>query len=410
MSGTVNPSGKTVDTWLRDVTQSPTFNNFGHFAYTNVDDVTEAAVAAWERADGIVSFVNYVEGIYIGYRYFETAYAEAQDSGYEFDYEKTVMYPFGYGLSYTDFEQQMGSISEADGVISVDVTVTNTGDTAGKDVVELYYTPPYTNGGIEKAEVNLAAFDKTGVLEPGASETVTLAFDTEDMASYDTHGKGCYVLEAGDYGISLRTDAHTVVDEQIYTIDREIVYDDSNLHNGDLELADNKLEFAEGDITYLSRADGFANYDQVTAAPSDFEIHTEVTANGTYDPAQYNNSDDTMPATGAKNNIELYDLRGADYDDPQWELLLDELTVDDMNVIANAGFQTVGIDSINKFATIDSDGLPGVNSLWSALMVRAIVRKYCWHRRGTWILHISWQTVFAKRWWISVCMAGMPLR
>lgn len=396
MNGTVNPSGKTVDTWLRDVTQSPTFNNFGHFNYSNVDEVTEAAQAAWERADGIVSFVNYVEGIYIGYRYFETAYAEAERNGFDFDYDEAVMYPFGYGLSYTSFEQEMGDISEADGTISVDVTVTNTGDTAGKDVVELYYTPPYTNGGIEKAEVNLAAFDKTELLEPGASETVTLTFDVEDMASYDTYGEGCYVLEAGEYGISLRTDAHTVVAEDAYTVDEDVVYNESNLHNGDLEVADNKLEFAEGEITYLSRADGFANYAEATAAPSDFEIHTEVTANGTYDPTQYNNADDEMPVTGANNGLEVYDLRGADYDDPQWEELLDQVTVDEMvNVIANAGFQTVKMDSVNKFSTIDSDGPAGVNSF----MVGAYGTGYC----AQVLLAQTWNTDLANKLADGIC-------
>lgn len=362
LNGTINPSGKTVDTWLRDVTQSPTFYNFGHFSYNNVADVTEAAKAAWERADGIVSFVNYVEGIYVGYRYYETAYAETAN-GFDFNYEDVVMYPFGYGLSYTSFTQEMGELREENGTISVDVTVTNTGDTAGKDTVELYYTPPYTNGGIEKAAVNLVAFDKTQLLEPGASEVLTLTFDVEDMASYDTYGEGCYVLEAGEYGISLRSDAHTVITEQSYTVDETMIYDEENPHNGDLEAADNKLEFAEGDVTYLSRADGFANYAEATAAPTDYEIHTEVTANGTYDPTLYNNEEDVMPTTGAQNDLELYDLRGAEYDDPRWEELLDELTVDEMvNLIGNAGFQTVGVDSIHKLATRDSDGPAGVNS------------------------------------------------
>lgn len=375
IKGTVNPSGKTVDTWLRDVKQSPTYNNFGHFNYSNVSDVTEAALGVWPNADGIVSFVNYVEGIYVGYRYFETAYAEAEENDYDFDYDETVMYPFGYGLSYTTFEQEMGEISETDGTISVDVTVTNTGDTAGKDVVELYYTPPYTNGGLEKAAVNLAAFDKTELLEPGASETLTLTFDVEDMASFDTYGLGSYVLEEGDYLISLRTDSHTVVDEQTYTVDADVIYDENNTHNGDLVVADSKLaEISEGEITYLSRADGFANYAEATAAPADFEVHMEVTANGTYDPTQYNNADDVMPTTGAKNGLEVYDLRGAAYDDERWESLLDQLTVDEMvNVIGNAGFQTVKVDSVKKFATTDSDGPAGVNSF----MIGAYGTGYC---------------------------------
>ena len=156
IAGEVNPSGKTADTWLKDLNSAPYINNIGHFAYTNTSDVSDAAKEAWERADGIVSFVDYVEGIYVGYRFYETAAEEGL-----INYDDTVLYPFGYGLSYTTFEQSMGELQVSDDSISVDVTVTNTGDTAGKDVVELYYNPPYYNGGIEKSSVNLAAFDKT---------------------------------------------------------------------------------------------------------------------------------------------------------------------------------------------------------------------------------------------------------
>ena len=144
---------------------------------TNTEDVTAAAKAAWEKSDGIVSFVNYVEGIYVGYRFYETAAQEGL-----FNYEDTVMYPFGYGLSYTTFQQSMGDLQVTGSTVSVDVTVTNTGNTAGKEIAELYYTPPYTNGGIEKSSVNLAAFDKTDLLEPGQSQTMTLTFDVEDLS------------------------------------------------------------------------------------------------------------------------------------------------------------------------------------------------------------------------------------
>ena len=227
IAGEVNPSGKTADTWLKDLNSAPYINNIGHFAYTNTSDVSDAAKEAWERADGIVSFVDYVEGIYVGYRFYETAAEEGL-----INYDDTVLYPFGYGLSYTTFEQSMGELQVSDDSISVDVTVTNTGDTAGKDVVELYYNPPYYNGGIEKSSVNLAAFDKTGLLEPGQSETVTLTFDTEDMASYDTYGTGYYVLEQGDYEISLRTDSHTVVDTKTYSVPEMVVYDENKKPTG----------------------------------------------------------------------------------------------------------------------------------------------------------------------------------
>lgn len=365
LSGAVNPSGKTVDTWLRDVSLSPTSQNVGHFAYDNVQEITQAAKAHWERADGVVSFVNYVEGIYVGYRFYETAYAEALENGFAFDYDETVMYPFGYGLSYTTFTQELGEPTITDTTVTVDVTVTNTGSVAGKDVVELYYTPPYTNGGIEKPEVNLAAFGKTSELAPNQSEVITLSFDLEDMASFDTYGTGCYVLEAGTYTVSLRTDAHTVVDSFDFTLASTIVYDEDNLHNGDLTVADSKLGFAEGEVTYLSRPDGFANYAQAVAAPSSYSLPDgyEVTGAGTYNVYQYNNDADVMPTTGADNGLELVDLRGLDYDDPLWDQLLDQMTISEMvDLIAYGGYGTVEAPSVGKIATLDADGPAGVNS------------------------------------------------
>lgn len=358
ISGEVNPSGKTADTWVRDLTQAPYYNNIGHFAYTNTQEVEAAAQAAWEKADGIVSFVNYTEGIYTGYRFYETAAEEEL-----IDYEETVMYPFGYGLSYTTFEQEMGDLNVTDGMVSVDVTVTNTGYTAGKDVAELYYNPPYTDGGIEKASVNLAALDKTELLEPGQSQTLTLTFDLEDMASYDTYGRGCYVLESGDYEISLRSDSHTVIDTKEYEVEEDVVYDEANPHNGDAVAAVNRLDFAEGNVTYLSRANGFANYEEAVKEPSSFELQGEVAGNGTWNPEDYNNPEDEMPTTGAKNGLELYAMRGVSYEDPQWEDLLDQVTVEEMvEMIAYGGHQTAAVSSVKKIRTLDTDGPAGVNS------------------------------------------------
>lgn len=358
LSGEVNPSGKTADTWLRDLHDAPYIHNIGHFAYTNTQETAAAAKAAWERADGIVSFVNYVEGIYVGYRFYETAAEEGL-----IDYEDTVMYPFGYGLSYTDFTREMGELQTDGSTVSVDVTVTNTGDTAGKDTVQLYYTPPYTNGGIEKSSVNLAAFDKTDLLEPGESQVLTLSFEAEDMASYDMEQAGHYVLEEGTYGISLRTDSHTVADSREYEVAETVVYDENRTHNGDLTAAENRFGFAEGEITYLSRADGFANYAQATAAPADYELNGTVLANGTWDPAVYNREEDVMPVTGARGGMELFDLRGADYEDPRWETLLDQVTVEEMvNLIAFGGHQNAAVDSVGKIRILDTDGPAGVNS------------------------------------------------
>lgn len=358
IAGEINPSGKTADTWVKDLDQAPYINNIGHFAYTNTQDVSDAAKAEWEKADGIVSFVNYTEGIYTGYRFYETAAEEEL-----INYDEVVMYPFGYGLSYTTFEQEMGELQITEDAINVDVTVTNTGKTAGKEVVELYYNPPYTNGGIEKSSVNLIAFDKTDLLEPGESQTLTLAFEIEEMASYDTYEKGAYVLEEGEYEISLRSDSHNVIDSKVYTLEEEIVYDASNTHADDLVAAENRLEFAEGNVTYLSRANGFANFEEAKKSPENYELDGEVQGNGTWNPEDYNNADDKMPTTNAKNGIELYELRGADYDDPRWEDLLDQLTVDEMvELIAYGGHQTAAVKSVGKIRTLDTDGPAGLNS------------------------------------------------
>lgn len=264
VAGTVNPSGKTSDTFVYDLTATPTYNNFGNFLYDNMDEfaATSKNFGTGEEEATIPSFVNYVEGIYVGYRFYETAAVEGL-----IDYDKTVQFPFGYGLSYTDFEQKMGDVTVADGKVSFDVTVTNNGTAAGKDVVEVYYNPPYTNGGIEKASANLIDFAKTDVLQPGESQTINVSFSEEDMASYDTYGNGCYVLEAGDYEISINSDSHNAIESKTVSVADTVVYDENNARSTDDAAATNQFAYAEGDVTYLSRADGFANYATATAAP-----------------------------------------------------------------------------------------------------------------------------------------------
>lgn len=358
LCGDVNPSGRTIDTFVYDLTQTPTANNFGNFTYTNMDEFKASSFGA----DTIPAFVNYVEGIYVGYKFYETAAAEGL-----IDYDKTVVYPFGRGLSYTTFTQTLNSVTEADGTITVDVTVTNTGSASGKEVVEVYYNPPYTNGGIEKASANLIGFAKTSELAPGASENVTVTFKVEDMASYDTYGKGCYVLEKGDYVISINADSHTVLDSKVYNVASDIVYDASNKRESDVEVADNKFDFAEGNVTYLSRADGFANYAEATAAPADFELPAEAKAtfynNSNWNPEDFNNADDVAPTTGAKNGLKLKDMVGVDYNDAQWDTFLDQLTVSDMDsLIALGGYQSVAVSSIGKVQAIDCDGPASINN------------------------------------------------
>ena len=361
-SGEVNPSGKTPDTFIYDMTTAPWWNNAEKIEYTNLADMAVEGMNAGTAQVYAPAFTNYVEGIYVGYKYYETA---AQEGA--IDYDKTVQYPFGYGLSYTEFEQKMGELEEKDGQISVDVEVTNTGDVAGKDVVEVYYKPPYTNGGIEKSSANLIEFAKTDLLQPGESQTVTVTFSIEDMASYDENNAKAYVLEKGDYVISINSDSHTVLDQKTYTADKDVVYKGENKRASDDTAATNVFEDAKGDITYLSRADHFANYEEATAAPASAELGepyvSEYHLNSNFDKTTYLNDEDVMPTTGADNGLTLADMRDADYDDPRWEKLLDQLTVDEMaNMIAMAGYQTAAMDSVGKVATLDFDGPAAINN------------------------------------------------
>ena len=361
-SGEVNPSGKTPDTFIYDMTTAPWWNNAEKTEYTNLADMAVEGMNAGTAQVYAPAFTNYVEGIYVGYKYYETA---AQEGA--IDYDKTVQYPFGYGLSYTEFEQKMGELEEKEGQISVDVEVTNTGDVAGKDVVEVYYKPPYTNGGIEKSSANLIEFAKTDLLQPGESQTVTVTFSIEDMASYDENNAKAYVLEKGDYVISINSDSHTVLDQKTYTADKDVVYKGENKRASDDTAATNVFEDAKGDVTYLSRADHFANYEEATAAPASAELGepyvSEYHLNSNFDKTTYLNDEDVMPTTGADNGLTLADMRDADYDDPRWEKLLDQLTVDEMaNMIAMAGYQTAAMDSVGKVATLDFDGPAAINN------------------------------------------------
>ena len=361
-SGEVNPSGKTPDTFIYDMTTAPWWNNAEKIEYTNLADMAVEGMNAGTAQVYAPAFTNYVEGIYVGYKYYETA---AQEGA--IDYDKTVQYPFGYGLSYTEFEQKMGELEEKDGQISVDVEVTNTGDAAGKDVVEVYYKSPYTNGGIEKSSANLIEFAKTDLLQPGESQIVTVTFSIEDMASYDENNAKAYVLEKGDYIISINSDSHTVLDQKTYTADADVVYKGENKRASDDTAATNVFEDAKGDVTYLSRADHFANYEEATAAPASAELGepyvSEYHLNSNFDKTTYLNDEDVMPTTGADNGLTLADMRDADYDDPRWEKLLDQLTVDEMaNMIAMAGYQTAAMDSVGKVATLDFDGPAAINN------------------------------------------------
>ncbi len=371
--GLVNPSGHTVDTFAYAVESAPSYYSIGDFDYTNAYYTNESLFGATGTGDALTGddtyhYTEYLEGIYVGYRYYETA---AED-GF-IDYDSTVQYPFGYGLSYTTFEKSITGFEDDGETISVEVTVTNTGDVAGKDVVQIYYSAPYYEGGIEKSSVVLGAYDKTDELEPGESQTLTLEFTYEDMASYDYLGikaeGGAYVLEAGEYTISLRENSHDVIDTRTVTVDADVIYNDENdgARSTDEVAATNQFDAVSfgADVTYLSRADWEGTFP--TEVLSDTEATDEMIAaiEGESLDVLYD-LDGVEDITYANNGLTLADMVGLDYDDPQWDLLLEQLSLSDMELlVGNGGWGTVALSSVGKPYLSDSDGPNGVNHILS---------------------------------------------
>lgn len=361
LNGEVNPSGRTTDTLVYDMTRTPWWNSAVKTDYSNMKDMTVQGMNAGVPQDFSPAYLDYTEGIYVGYKFYETA----ADEGL-IDYDSVVQFPFGHGLSYTTFDQSMSDITEDGDGLSFEVTVTNTGDVAGKDVVEVYYNPPYTNGGIEKAAANLLDERKTDLLEPGESQTINLTFTPDDLASYDYEDAKAWVLETGDYTISVNADSHTELDSRVWTVADEIVYDGEDTHNGDLAAANNEFDDANGGLPYLSRADHFANYEEATAKGSDVlpdDLRAQYHINENFDYTTYLDPEAQMPTTGARNGVQLADLRGVDIDDPQWDELLDEMSVRDMvDLTSLAGYQTPAVESIGKVQVIDADGPAAINN------------------------------------------------
>ncbi|WP_417801825.1 glycoside hydrolase family 3 C-terminal domain-containing protein [Thermophilibacter provencensis] len=359
LTGAVNPSGRTTDIWAADFTADPTFGNFGGKQYTDVSNYYPTNYTG-TVSNATAYFVEYREGIYYGYRFYETAAAEAEAGNYDFDYDSAVVFPFGYGLSYTTFEQTLDSCAVNGDNVEVSVTVTNTGSVAGKSVVEIYYSAPYTVGGIEKSAVVLGAFGKTALLDPGASETVDLSFPVRQMASWSSE-EGGYVLDAGDYVISLRSDSHTVIAEQGVTLEAETYKTDDATGNELANRFDDMTTYMEDNCGgTMSRADFAGTWPETAADKTAAECGITLEE---YDYAQHL-GDEAMPTTGANNGVSLIDLRGKAYDDEMWDQLLDELTVDDMTTMLNdCAYNTPAIAHIGKPATSEPDGPAGFTSL-----------------------------------------------
>ena len=374
LSGKVNPSGRLSDTYAYDLTTASAYWNAGNFTYANLKH----------------HYVEYAEGIYVGYRFYETRYVD-NTTGLcdEAAYAKAVQYPFGYGLSYTTFEQSIADYKTTDSAIEMTVEVKNTGAVAGKDVVQVYYTAPYTIGGIEKSHVVLAGFAKTSLLQPGASEKVTVTFAPEDMASYDETGAKAYVLEAGTYQIKLMRNAHEVIDQREYEVPATITYSGENARSTDLVAATNEFEdVAQGQIKqYVSRADWEGT---LPTTRTDGKTASAETVAAKENTPVYENKDSDQPITIADHGLTLEDMTGLEYDDPKWDDLLEQLSVDDMtNMISNGGWSTPEVASVGKPATNDLDGPAGINSLVSSLKGVSFPSEV--------IVGSSWNTDLAQR-------------
>ncbi|MBO5859692.1 MAG: glycoside hydrolase family 3 protein, partial [Clostridia bacterium] len=322
LSGEVNPSGKLADTISFDIEDHPASQNFGDYKYKGVIGIPKY-------------FVNYNESIYVGYRYFET-----------FAPEK-VQYPFGFGLSYTDFDWNVKSYSARGDSITVEVKVKNVGDVAGKDVVQVYFSAPYYEGGIEKSAIELAGYKKTKLLQPNESEILTITFAKEDMASYDSENAEAWVLDKGEYKIHVSHDVKTHERTFTYNAPEKVVYKtDSNSGNE----VKNLFEFAEGDLTYFSRADVEGTY---PVPPVDYKAPDEVINS---DKRPEPTTEGEAPKIGVKydKTITLQDVAK---DESLWDAFLDQLTLNEMiALITDCGYETTAVKRLGIPATSDNDG------------------------------------------------------
>lgn len=395
--GNVNPSGRLVDTYCVDNTTSPAHANIYGSFWTNASDYSDLTGDS-AGLDGNKYYNVYQEGIYVGYRYYETRYEDYvldQGNHGSYNYLSDVKYPFGYGLSYTTFEYSDYSVVENVDSFDVSVTVTNTGDTAGKEVVEVYFQSPYTDydkaNGIEKAAIELCGFAKTAVLEPNASETVTINVPKQEFRTYDANNAKTYILDAGDYHITIGTDAHAALNNVLMAKgadvtrmtaegNAEFVYTWNNPEldtttyavsdeNGEeyaitnqLESADiNKLNEAgmtEQTITYVSRNDWTGTFPQgVYQLELTQQMHDEITGIKKY---VAESTDAEIPTMGANNGMTLAQMIGKEFNDPAWSTLLDQVTYDEMAYLIGVGYHgTKAVPSVAKPKTSDENGPQG---------------------------------------------------
>ncbi len=413
LTGKVNPSGRLSDTYAYDSTSAPSYQNFGDYRYTNSD--TDSRL---NSTDKNMWYIVYEEGIYVGYRYYETRYEDSvlaqgnatssvgSTSGSAWSYENEVQYPFGYGLSYTTFEWSDYTATLSDDGLTIDVTLTvaNKGSRAGKDVVELYADAPYVDGGIEKAAAQLVGYYKTGLIEAGESEEVELTVNVEDIASYDYETAKTYVLDAGEYYLAAGRNVHdalnnillakgksgltTVGDASAYTSDATLAAKVMDLDSQDATTFSvaqstgyeitNQLDnadvnyYEDESVTYLSRSDWEETF-PTTFKDGKWQLSEDMVqgllpygSDASYDQEAYNNvynDGSSMPTfDSTATSYVVSDLVGVDYDDTSWADIVKQLSVSDATrLVRLGGYSTIAIDSIELPKTQDKDGPSGIS-------------------------------------------------
>jgi beta-glucosidase len=363
LKGTVTPSGKLPDTYVRNYKQDPSWQNFGNYLqpngqmYTNIPD---------KISNYAYAFVDYEEGIYVGYRYYETRGFTDGEAWYD----DHVVYPFGYGLSYTTFSQQItnkgalnGSNISKEGTITVNVKVTNTGTVAGRETIQIYVTAPYATGKIEKSHVMLVGFAKTDILNPGEQVTIAVKINPYDFASYDyndqnNNGFSGYELDGGVYAFKLNKNAHEVLDSFNMNVAASGIKYANDLETNTPVV--NRFSDADDELTVtLSRADWQGTFPSPrTAAEKILSALTNAGINSvtTNNPNVYSE----FPILGEDNEVHLRMLIGKSYNDPLWDQLLNRITADELINLFNKGaFQSIDILSIGKPRTTDADGPSG---------------------------------------------------
>lgn len=378
LTGEVNPSGRLVDTWAYDALSAPATKNMGKMSFTNFQD--------FSLGEQYNDYVVYQEGIYVGYKYYETRYYDkvtGQGNAGDFDYDATVQYPFGYGRSYTDFALSDFQMAKADsGDYTLSVKVANVGGTAGKSSVQFYMSAPYLPGsGVERAAVELVEFEKTGILEPGADETLTVTVPREYLKAYNAAGEGGYVVQGGDYYFTAAFNAHDAVNDILAAKEGRTELSASPLAQKDAVAEDTetykvstqtgspvKNQFAFADlnnigyeITYLTRSDWTGTF------PTTQELAVNQTI---VDQEKYWEAADVpvdagakMPTLGGDGDVTAVQLMGKTYDDPMWEELLDRISFDEMQYFLRVGgYRTSAIPSIAFNAIGDQDGPAGISA------------------------------------------------